>query len=46
METFQQGNTSIFTGTNCFTCHQNSNPQAARPDTGISHIFSALKPLF
>lgn len=46
METFQQGNTSIFTGTNCFTCHQNSNPQATRPDTGISHIFSALKPLF
>ena len=47
METFEQGNnTSIFTGTNCFTCHQNSNLQAGRPDTGISHIFSALKPLF
>ncbi|HEV2483214.1 MAG TPA: hypothetical protein VGS79_26295, partial [Puia sp.] len=47
METFQQGiNTSIFTGTNCFNCHQNSNPQAARPDTGVSHIFYALKPLF
>jgi hypothetical protein len=46
METFQQGNTSIFTGTNCFTCHQNSNTQLPIADTGVSHIFSTLKPLF
>lgn len=46
METFQQGNTSIFTGTNCFTCHQNSNTQIQTADTGVSHIFSTLKPLF
>lgn len=46
METFQQGNTSIWTGTNCFTCHQNANPAVGSADTGVSHIFFAMKPLF
>jgi hypothetical protein len=47
METFQQGiNTSIFTNSNCLTCHQNTNPMAPGADTGVSHIFFRMKPLF
>jgi hypothetical protein len=50
METFQQGNASAFTGSNCFDCHQS----AARPtgmrgdyaDTGESHLWRFLRPLF
>jgi hypothetical protein len=46
METFQQGSTFMFSGTNCFTCHQNATANGGSADTGVSHIFSALKPLF
>lgn len=54
METFQQGNTSVFTGTNCFDCHQSANVNAPPPigrqgnyaDTGASHIWRYLRPLF
>lgn len=47
METFQQGaNRSILTGANCFDCHQSGSSAAPLADTGVSHIFSVLKPLF
>jgi hypothetical protein len=39
METFIQGQ-----GVSCFSCHVSSSPTKA--DTGESHIFGALKPLF
>lgn len=39
METFIQGK-----GTNCSSCHQSRSAKVA--DTGVSHIFSAVLPLF
>ena len=46
METFEQGGPTISTGTNCFTRHQSANSAQLLADTGVSHIFSLLKPLF
>ena len=46
METFQQGQTSLsFTGLSCFGCHNAANPGPVC-DTGISHIWPFMKPLF
>ena len=46
METFQQGQTtSALTGVNCFGCHNAAIPGPVC-DTGISHIWPFLKPLF
>ena len=41
METFQQGpdNTTTNGSSNCFSCHVTNQ-------TSVSHVFSALKPLF
>jgi hypothetical protein len=46
METFEQGNTFVANGTNCFDCHQAKNPSLPVADTFVSHIFPFLKPLF
>ncbi|HXB36056.1 MAG TPA: hypothetical protein VNV35_21675, partial [Puia sp.] len=46
METFEQGNTFVSNGTNCFDCHQAANPGLPVADTFVSHIFPFLKPLF
>jgi hypothetical protein len=39
METYAQGS-------NCFGCHQNSDPSLAQATTDVSHIFGGLQPLF
>jgi len=47
--THQLSNTTMETyvqGSNCFSCHQNSNPALTVPTTDISHIFAGLQPLF
>ena len=46
METFQQGDMTIGTGTNCFSCHQATTFSQPLADTGVSHIFTSLKRLF
>ncbi|WP_266171439.1 hypothetical protein [Dyella subtropica] len=48
METYDQGATSQSnTGFNCFSCHANGSQSPGQPaNTGVSHIFSTLIPLY
>jgi len=47
METYDQGVDSKSNGSNCFSCHSNPSQPAGQPaNTGVSHIFSSLIPLF
>jgi hypothetical protein len=48
METYDQGrNTSFTTGSNCLDCHQSAHALFGDlADTGVSHVYSSLKPLF
>jgi len=39
METYAQGS-------NCFSCHQNINPNLPDVTTDVSHVFGGLQPLF
>lgn len=47
METYDQGVNSQSNGSNCFSCHSNPSQPAGQPaNTGVSHIFKALIPLY
>ncbi|MBE1161396.1 hypothetical protein [Dyella acidiphila] len=46
METYDQGVDSQRNGANCFSCHTNKQKEGEPANTDVSHIFSALIPLF
>ncbi|MFZ6654635.1 hypothetical protein [Undibacterium sp. TJN19] len=47
METYDQGVSSKSNGSNCFSCHSNGSQPGGQPaNTGVSHIYNSLVPLY